>query len=241
MEDKIKEVIEEQNIEGQAIEELQQKYLLLVDYVDHYFDNLDVQEEINNKLDEMAESGELTDIIAQYLQLAGVLAFNTVDDLKNADNVANGSICKTLGFNSINDGGASYYKIRELINTDTIDEKYLISLNNLPTLVAEFMNIDKKINPFQFGAYGDGVHDDTSVLQYTLNYANTNKIEMYIPTPSNYFLISDGLVVGNTITGIVAEKWDYYGIIRPTGENYTMLTLNVDMGFYMKNKQYDKR
>ena len=49
-------------------------------YVDDYFADLDVQEEINNKLDEMAESGELTDIIAQYLDLAGVLAFDTIAD-----------------------------------------------------------------------------------------------------------------------------------------------------------------
>ena len=37
-------------------------------YVDHYFDNLDVQEEINNKLDQMADSGELGEIIASYVQ-----------------------------------------------------------------------------------------------------------------------------------------------------------------------------
>ena len=39
----------------------------VVDYINDYFDNLDVQEEINNKLDEMAESGQLTEIISLYL------------------------------------------------------------------------------------------------------------------------------------------------------------------------------
>lgn len=38
-------------------------YNLLQNYVNTYFENLDVQEEINNKLDEMAESGVLGDII----------------------------------------------------------------------------------------------------------------------------------------------------------------------------------
>lgn len=38
-------------------------YNELQDYVNHYFDSLDVQTEINNKLDAMAESGELLDII----------------------------------------------------------------------------------------------------------------------------------------------------------------------------------
>ena len=39
----------------------------LVEYVNTYFDNLDVQEEINNKLDAMAESGELSALIVPLL------------------------------------------------------------------------------------------------------------------------------------------------------------------------------
>ena len=76
-----KEVIPAVNNNAEAVTELQGLYTQLKDYVDHYFDNLDVQEEINNKLDDMAESGELTDIIAQYLGLAGVLAYDTKNAL----------------------------------------------------------------------------------------------------------------------------------------------------------------
>lgn len=47
--------------------ELEALFEQLKEYVDTYFENLDVQEEINNKLDEMAESGELADIITEYL------------------------------------------------------------------------------------------------------------------------------------------------------------------------------
>ena len=137
---KIKEVIDEQNIEGQAIEELQNKYLLLVDYVDHYFDNLDIQEEINNKLDEMAESGELTDIIAQYINLKGVLAYNNKEELKNATNIANGSIAKTLGNIIYSDGLGSYWKIRTILNTDIIDDINILQIQNDDTLVAEKIN-----------------------------------------------------------------------------------------------------
>ncbi len=39
--------------------ELQQLFTELKDYVENYFNNLSVQEEINNKLDQMAENGEL--------------------------------------------------------------------------------------------------------------------------------------------------------------------------------------
>lgn len=41
-------------------------YEKLVSYVNNYFSSLDVQEEINNKLDDMASSGELYEIIRRY-------------------------------------------------------------------------------------------------------------------------------------------------------------------------------
>lgn len=51
------------NNNADAVAELQGLYVELNDYVTHYFDNLDVQEEINNKLDEMVENGELQEIL----------------------------------------------------------------------------------------------------------------------------------------------------------------------------------
>ena len=55
------------NDDTAAIAELQAKYVELKNYVDTYFDDLNVQEQINNKLDAMAESGELADIINQEI------------------------------------------------------------------------------------------------------------------------------------------------------------------------------
>ena len=60
-------VIPAVNNNAEAVEELQNLYNELKSYVDNYFENLDVQEEINNKLDDMAESGELAEIIEQFL------------------------------------------------------------------------------------------------------------------------------------------------------------------------------
>ena len=123
-----------------------------IDNLLNWFDNLDVQEEIDNKLDEMAESGELADIIAQYLQLAGVLAYDTLDDLVNAENIVSGSICRTLGTESLNDGYGNFYKIRELINTDVVDGVNLVAIANYNNLVAEKIkdsyvdNLENKLN-----------------------------------------------------------------------------------------------
>ena len=111
----------------------------LVSYVNNYFENLDVQEEINTKLDEMAESGELTEIIAQYLELAGVLAYNTISDMSAAENIAENSICYTLGQSLYNDGKGAFYKIRTMTSGDVVDGFNLVALDVSNTLVAERM------------------------------------------------------------------------------------------------------
>ena len=55
------------NQNGEAVEELQALYVQLNDYVTHYLDNLDIQEDINNKLDAMVEDGTLAEIINQEI------------------------------------------------------------------------------------------------------------------------------------------------------------------------------
>lgn len=62
-----KEVIPAVNNNGEAVEELQGLYVELHNYVEHYFDNLDVQTEINNKLDSMVQDGTLTQMIGDYI------------------------------------------------------------------------------------------------------------------------------------------------------------------------------
>ena len=156
------EVVPAVNNNADAVTELQ-------NYVKNYFDNLDVQDEINNKLDEMAESGQLADIVAQYLNLAGVLAYNNVNEMKNADNIVNGSIAKTLGFHEYNDGGGAYYKIRTVTNDDTVDNVTIIAITTDNTLIAELIP-SYKMSVKCFGAYGDGIHDDTNALQFAIEY-----------------------------------------------------------------------
>lgn len=211
------------NNNGLAIQELQDKYIELKNYVDNYFNNLDVQQEINNKLDAMAQSGQLTDIIAQYLGLAGVLSFNTVNDMKTATNLVNGSTCRTLGYYNINDGGKAIYKIRNITNEDIVDDVFIIALND-QLLIAEL--IYDEINTKQIGCYGDNIHDDTSKINYVLNKLKLNN--------GGTLIFSDGIYKitqleidafnGNVVNNITLKSQTKYGAkLYGSGDNIILI------------------
>lgn len=167
------------NNNAEALAELQNLFIELKNYVDNYFDDLDIQAEINNKLDDMAQSGELAEIIAQYIELQGLLCYDTVNDMKNATNLVNGSFAKTYGFYTKNDGGGAFYKIRTVTNEDVVNNMNLIALSNDNSLVAELMT--DIVNVLQFGAKGDGITNDTLALQTASNYAQEKQLEFYVP------------------------------------------------------------
>ena len=50
-----------------TVDEYIAKFTELKDFVDDYFDNLDVQEEVNNKLDEMVEDGTFATLLQPYI------------------------------------------------------------------------------------------------------------------------------------------------------------------------------
>ena len=61
------------------VENLLTAYNQLQEYVNDYFDNLDVQDEINNKLDDMVEDGTLDALVAPYLDAFKTQIYDTVN------------------------------------------------------------------------------------------------------------------------------------------------------------------
>ena len=199
----------------------------------HYFDNLDVQEEINNKLDDMAESGELTEIIAQYLSLAGVLAYDTVAAMKSADNLINGSIAKTLGYYSINDGGGAEYVI---VNEELTDDGGLVhELNN--GLFAKLI-VEDIINVKQYGAKGDGINDDTVSIQKAIDKNPLKTIYF----PCGTYGITNKIVIKQANNKGVNLYLDNNAIIKNISENTidTLIEVGSDTsdGTYVRTNNY---
>lgn len=165
----------------ETVDEYIAKFVELKDFVDTYFENLDVQEEINNKLDAMAEAGTLQEIISEYLNSKAVFGFDTVADMKSSANLIDGSFARTLGYRSKNDGGGALYKIRNITNDDVVDEGFIVAMNDDQNqLVAELIIENNEVNVKQFGAYGDGTHDDTTAISNALSKGGN----VHLPTGS---------------------------------------------------------
>ena len=170
-----------EGVVNDTVEEYIKKFNELHDYVEDYFENLDVQEEINNKLDEMAEDGTLQEIITTYIQANVEWTFDSVAEMQTATNLIAGSYAETIGYYSANDGGGALYLI-----TDVQPSGIYETLPN--DLYAELI-INGKLNVKQLGAYGDGTHDDSTVLQRAFDLANTYTIYM----PKGDYAITTGL------------------------------------------------
>lgn len=181
-----------------------------MEYILNYFNNLNVQEEIDNKLDEMAESGELADIIAAYIQLRGVLAYNTVAEMKSADNLVAGSFAETYGFYAKGDGGSAKYKIREITNEDIVDNIFLFALSNSETLVAELV-VNEDMNVKQFGVKSDGTTDNTSILNTVIASGVTS---LYFP--DGEYLVNSVINIGS-VYNIKGQSKRYTIIKAPSG------------------------
>ena len=82
----VNKVTNELNILGIQSEKLTNAFNELKDYVDKYFDELNLQNEVDNKLDEMVEDGTMARIINEEIFTE---LYNEVQSIKNFSNVKN--------------------------------------------------------------------------------------------------------------------------------------------------------
>lgn len=152
--------------------------------IQNYLNDLDLQDEINNKLDEMAEDGTLQEIIGSYLDANALWCFDSVNDMKTATNLIDGSFAKTMGYYSKNDGGMAIYKIRTITNNDVVDNMLIIQMSN-ENLVAELIE-KNTINIKQLGAKNSDLNTNNNDIVAFLNCAYNNFNEIVIPSGEYY-------------------------------------------------------
>ena len=209
-------VIPTVNNNAEAVAELQGLFIELKNYVDNYFTNLDVQEEINKKLDIMAEDGTLEKILLNYTSVQKV--YLTFKDLLNdKNNLLDNMKLKTYGFNNFNDLGAADY----FVSSNSSLNGYKIDLKN--SLFIYFVP-HNFLRPEQFGAIGDGVTDDTDAI------LSASSLNLPLLCEKNY-LISKSISLSNSLFGCGSFIFNTdYIEFNVTGNNFIIegLTFNFN-------------
>lgn len=186
--------------------------------IQHWIETLDLQDEVDNKLDEMAENGELAAIIAEYLNAQAIMVFSNVSDMKSAENLVDGAFVETYGFYAQGDGGGAKYVVREVTNEDVVDEMTIISLHDL-SLIAELL-IEPEMSILKFGAKDyatDSSFDNTLCLQTALNKVNSLYHAGNIIIPAKKFQVKNTINLHPLvkISGVThnSRESDDYGCI----------------------------
>ena len=125
----LNKVIDTTNAIGTQTEELTNAFNELKSYVDNYFTNLDVQQEINNKLDEMAESGFFDTFLNRLLTQTYSFSYPNIEAMKEDTSLVSNNKVIVYGGIDVNDGGNAKYIIVD-DNSLIDDNDNIILLNN---------------------------------------------------------------------------------------------------------------
>lgn len=166
--------------------------------------------------------------------LDGNLFFDSLEELKNAVNVTEGSVVFTKGLAVPGDGGAARYDI--VYNPAEADDGYeVVTIVNKPTLKAHIV-IENGITPEQLGAAGDGITDDTDAIERILRskyqvlfkgnrrYKITKDIK--IPNGKNIDFNGSTIVLDNST--IVLENVEFVNL-----RNVTFTCIGNGNGIYI--------
>lgn len=179
---------------------------------------------MNNEITKIQiESGTYT-LKDSYARSKYNKAYNTLNALKNDSKIEDDMLVVTKGYYSINDGGGAFYVVRQITNQDVVDNMFLIALNDT-SLVAELIYND--INVKQIGAKGDGITDDTNVINIALSKGKN------VIFPSGEYLVNESIdittnniiVYGNNSTLKPTHSGD---CVNVNGNNIEIYNLNIN-------------
>ena len=166
----------EDNVNG-TVDDYIEKFNQLKDFVDDYFDNLDVQEEIDHKLDEMVEDGTMSRLLSEYFAVAR-------DITPLGTNLLNGAEW-TLGTGWSGDAGIGFTHATG--NTATLTTSIEVTANELYVLkftcTNQYASTTEQAILAQFGnsPVFDQYYNDGTVTKYLSFYPENGNL---IFTPS---------------------------------------------------------
>lgn len=196
----LNKIVENTNCMNDNVNSLADAFNNLKNYVDSQFENLNLEDEVNAKIDEMVESGKFAEILGNFINDNIPKFYSNVETLKES-NLQENAIVVTLGYYNPGDSGNATY----LITATSSQEGYYESLNN--GMFAKLIVKNNQISPQQFGAYADNIHDDSEAIQKCVDFAENiviknNSVSAGEPEISLYgnYKIEKGIILSPYLT-----------------------------------------
>ena len=223
-------VIPTVNNNGEAVAELQGLYVQLKNYVDNYFKNLDVQEEINNKLDEMALNGLFDQYFSPILQQVNDIENNyrnkfvpiTMGDLsQEVKEALTGGSTAVVGIDSVNtenivDNAVNYKKVTNNIMVKQ-DLKYSPAYYNAQNFILN------NILNFEYGSIlgqtGANHYSDKKTVR-TRKYITPSGDCLFVP-------INNNITFGVITTSLIEKPSNIYNF---NPDNFSVGSINGKTG-----------
>ena len=184
----------------------------------NYFTNSDVE-------------GALQEVGSQIKDKAKK-SFDSIKSMKDCQSLKVGDTIQTLGYYKPHDGGNATYEI--VSGTFIDDGGSFIELKN--GLFAK-LSVNTLINVKQFGAYGNGVNDDTNAIQNAIDfsYENGNK-QVYIS--NGIYNISKALFLYEKCK-MIGENEQTTTIIKNTNTKSNISNFDYDALIILTNRNFD--
>lgn len=234
----LNKIIDNNNKQNDNINQLEQNFITLYNYVNNYFTNLDVQEEINKKIDELITTGEFNTFLSGIYtpEMFGAKGDGVTDDTE--------AIQKALAFNNVNI--SKTYLITEnlvlhsnlkIFGGGTITKKVEFNdsyLNHCIFSCTDSNNIDINNIVLMSNSLGISVHGCSNVnitnliinsKKYSILISDSEKNESNGITISNIKLENDVTIIssdGIHVNGGCSNIY-IYNVYGTTGDDFIAL------------------
>lgn len=210
--EEINKLINSENSLGNQVETLTNAFIELQNYVNNYFENLDIQEEVNNALDEMAQSGELDRVIENYVDYCYIIKEIEKIDIYNK----NGKTNVTIFHIPNKDNKGNNINLKHGFSNDVIHDTEVVETptefskrkNATLTTNASIASVEPS-SPNYNKILGLIIHDGQVVTdtrefypvpgigwqgRYILGLKNNGLLQSYVGNANAQDLINDGVV-----------------------------------------------